>query len=777
MSRVLYASCAEVLSLAQSQKDDLTALLDPQTGFAPKLRQICRDRLADLEGNIDENASKEADALRMESDTWALLQAIMAFRKTAQNPSITPNELLAENPYTPTEDLAQAIMDSSTLLSELVIIREWLQESAPNPPPTEAATGYWKFTKYDLAQNARMGKGKEKDVNGGLVTEMDPDAVNRGEARSLAADDAAYDKALIQSLYAYVRAGRLDDAYEACHKAHQPWRAASIRGSLLFRWHGIVDASRDENAMDDDELNVGWRGNQRRKLWKSTCTRAAMNPTLSTAERALYAALAPCPQTFVHLKAACRTWEDYLWAQISIICEEKESSEMSRLHGSFWEGSARTSGGTDNAIDQDEDDEWEREVRETLSSLSNISVEEGAPADNPYHSCQLHIILGQMEQLLEGFAVGLQRRLYDPTSPDYAIITRFFAHLCLFLQMIDESSSPVATQAILEAYLQVLENAGQRELIAMYVSALGDTAVSRYALFLVSLHLSVDINERRLALSRAREHGLDMDRVAVATAEKTIGKAFESLSPLRGPLADVQDGEAQPTDPELFLVRSIEWTTFMESTYDTALEQANVILRYFLATGKVEIAKTVLAMLPRELASIREPEERATEYLHYRQLFVAWDALSQIEGCKNLESPQMAKDTRIAWLEDYKSLTNSAREQVIKLLTTEWLVSEAERSDPTDRRIRELIRIRQIFIPELILRLHTALYESRVYIPANLKYALSLANIVADSRYKLYDDFTNQDGKRLRNYLAAIRQAILGGLEGGGSDPFRAVTA
>lgn len=105
-------------------------------------------------------------------------------------------------------------------------------------------------------------------------------------------------------------------------------------------------------------------------------------------------------------------------------------------------------------------------------------------------------------------------------------MTRFFAHLCLFIQMIDLPVSPFATQVILEAYLQVLENAGQRELIAMYAGALGDNAVERYALFLTSLELSGDAHERRLALTRAREHGLDVERVAVVTAERTIEKAF-----------------------------------------------------------------------------------------------------------------------------------------------------------------------------------------------------------------------------------------------------------
>jgi nuclear pore complex protein Nup107 len=57
----------------------------------------------------------------------------------------------------------------------------------------------------------------------------------------------------------------------------------------------------------------------------------------------------------------------------------------------------------------------------------------------------------------------------------------------------------------------------------------------------------------------------------------------------------------------------------------------------------------------------------------------------------------------------------------------------------------------------------------------NLKRALELANVVADSRYKLYEDFANEDGRRLGDYLEAVRQAVLGGLEKGGSDPFRVI--
>ena len=143
-------------------------------------------------------------------------------------------------------------MEASPLLTELIVVREWLQETAPAPSPPEANTGYWKFTKHTIMQSLRTGHAQRD----GLVTEMDPDAVNRGNGAALAADDTvsflyiyfhtkvinslqSYEKSLLQALYGYIRAGRLEDAVEVCRRAHQPWRAASLRGSLLFQWRAL----------------------------------------------------------------------------------------------------------------------------------------------------------------------------------------------------------------------------------------------------------------------------------------------------------------------------------------------------------------------------------------------------------------------------------------------------------------------------------------------------------------------------------------------------------
>ena len=109
--------------------------------------------------------------------------------------------------------------------------------------------------------------------------------------------------------------------------------------------------------------------------------RERIQPNLPDYERILYAALAPSPQTRAILLSACRTWEDHLWAQISIACEEKESSEMLKLGGSFWEGGlAAIEKGARTLSEEEmeaEEDEWTKEVTSALDTLKTIDVSEG----------------------------------------------------------------------------------------------------------------------------------------------------------------------------------------------------------------------------------------------------------------------------------------------------------------------------------------------------------------------------------------------------------------
>jgi nuclear pore complex protein Nup107 len=48
---------------------------------------------------------------------------------------------------------------------------------------------------------------------------------------------------------------------------------------------------------------------------------------------------------------------------------------------------------------------------------------------------------------------------------------------------------------------------------------------------------------------------------------------------------------------------------------------------------------------------------------------------------------------------------------------------------------------------------------------------MELANLVADGKDKLHLDFVYQGQNRLAEYLMIVREAILEGMEDGGSDP------
>jgi nuclear pore complex protein Nup107 len=76
-------------------------------------------------------------------------------------------------------------------------------------------------------------------------------------------------------------------------------------------------------------------------------------------------------------------------------------------------------------------------------------------------------------------------------------------------------------------------------------------------------------------------------------------------------------------------------------------------LSFGTARGRVNAARLLLDLLPPELTAISTPEDRAAEYLDYRQFFIAWETLERVKECQALEAPQMSRDTRGTWLRDY----------------------------------------------------------------------------------------------------------------------------
>lgn len=112
---------------------------------------------------------------------------VRSARKTTISDIPMPSELLQSNPFATPKMLVHHLIHNSPVLTELVVTREWLQETAPSPQPVESASAYRNFTRLNILHNQRVGPmGRQAN----LVKELDPDVTIREASMTLAAEDA-----------------------------------------------------------------------------------------------------------------------------------------------------------------------------------------------------------------------------------------------------------------------------------------------------------------------------------------------------------------------------------------------------------------------------------------------------------------------------------------------------------------------------------------------------------------------------------------------------------
>lgn len=81
----------------------------------------------------------------------------------------------------------------------------------------------------------------------------------------------AYERALLRSLFEYVRAGELDLAIDMCRQSDQSWRAASLSGGKLWDDPALSGNNDwDDNGMEGVEEKRA-KGCKNRRQWKKMC--------------------------------------------------------------------------------------------------------------------------------------------------------------------------------------------------------------------------------------------------------------------------------------------------------------------------------------------------------------------------------------------------------------------------------------------------------------------------------------------------------------------------
>lgn len=317
----------------------------------------------------------------------------------------TNSENHNKNPYTTPLELVNQQLPLHPDLLELSTVRDWLYTCPTPTHPTEIRRGYWPYTK-----SAYKHSLQKQFTN--TATPLDPDAPLRNHP--LDHLDQEYDRAMIRTLFEYIRSGEIELALDFCRQCDHPWRAASISGGRLFHEPGLSEAQHEE----DEEVPQRRTGCLNRKLWKSVCLQISNNPSLSPYEQALYGALSGQVGSVLPV---CYSWEDHLWCYINSIFENHvdailESSES----GSFWN---RGEGGlTGNGGGGDRTVKIKEEMRKAFDKVlrsENASVAESAR--NPFHVAQMWLAIDQINDLITTFHQQLE------STPDITT-----AYVCLF---------------------------------------------------------------------------------------------------------------------------------------------------------------------------------------------------------------------------------------------------------------------------------------------------------------------------------------------------------
>ncbi|CAG8655787.1 11397_t:CDS:10, partial [Rhizophagus irregularis] len=472
-------------------------------------------------------------------------------------------------------------------------------------------------------------------------------------------------------------------------------------------------------------------GNINRHIWRTTCYHCANQENLYIYDRAIYGVLSG---DYENIIPVCRTWEDHIWAYYHslIECQQDEYFSKHVRH-----------------MGVNEDDDLPINIKSTT----------------PNKIFEMELVKQLKEELID-------KRLSREDETAYFHFLRLATHLILYLRDLMLPTPDKESDHIIKLYTELLIEYRQNKLIALYASKLPrDTSIEIYALFLKDVMASYA--ERHKLFILAEQYGLNV----IAIARKTFDLIFQEIETAdkHGAVFDVRIISLKEPikQTEIIQIRALEWLTFNKEQHREALKLGNTLCRRFLASGKMNVAGMIIMEMKNSkspLSIIRyeksEDGEIDTVYVEHQNYYNMIEYYNRYEiwwkTWKSKPKKSNLKDTD-DWNKSIKEVTNSLDNLFHKFLESYVYdyIKESNNmmTDEDENRIRESERVMDIYIPNAVLRHHTALYETREIIPENLEKSFNLANIVVEESSDLSMHFVRS--KKLQALLMALRDSYL----------------
>ncbi|XP_035671909.1 nuclear pore complex protein Nup107-like [Branchiostoma floridae] len=698
--------------------------------------------------------------LQQEKCTWRLLFSM--YKDRIQSEFSESEAMMTDlvNNNVSERKIVEALFDreASTRQSQLVI--DWLERNAADEVVDfyEKVEFYsqsvcWENTLHTLQQGTGLAQGSRA-----LVTEMDPDAPIR-QQRLLADLDKEDEVRLLKYIFTYLRAGQLEEAQRLCRKCGQSWRAATLEGWRLYHDPNMEGVSSELAPVE---------GNPNRDVWKTVCWRMAQDEHVHMYERAIYAALSG---NLKELLPACESWEDWLWAYYKVMVDSRVEQEIRTVRG-------------DRPLEPLPPAYWDKVLTpEAIFKELQSSPHDGvkSEAEEPFHTIQKYIILGDVDGLIETMSEWIN----GDSSPHQHLV-RFMAHLVLFFRSIGVHTKDELCTAILEHYVRTLIDAGETQLVAFYTATLPlDRQVLLYAHFLERVE---EHAERQMCLELAEEAGLD-----IPTITKTVVENIRTRDQ-----GDFKVGveitaalEAATSEDDRRKIRAIDWLVFDESQRAEALKQSNAVMRTFLAMKKHTAAKEVFAKIPTGSVDVinrqwqiqngsaplpAEDDNAIREYICIQTYIMAHDEFNDWFSHFHHNKPQRPKlqeganftekvkhehreqEYKVELSRWHHTLSSQTEEVVTKiynvlLFPDGWMVDQRMESLEDEGRTHQLDLLRQLCLPTMCLLLHTILHQTGRYADC-----MVLADTIASEQHQLYTVFRRDE---LQRFLQKLRDSSI----------------
>lgn len=733
--------------------------------------QTCTDTLEIMRGMQSkvENVqiSDEEINLENERNTWRLVYCLYQNRINSSNFQTTMEMDLKSN--VSEKDVISKLYKNEHLITEYQLIVDWLEKNASDQADrfpmvenfTDKTVG-WENTLHQL-QNKK--KGITFASSRPIVTSLDPDAPIR-EGKPLHDLDREDDVRLEKRMFLEVRCGRLQEAQKLAVHCGQPWRAACLLG-----WTPHHDPNYT-NPLDDTKLPI--EGNPNRSLWKLCAWELSQDKRVGEYYRAIYASLCG---NLGQLLSTSKSWQDALWAHIKTVLDIKVESEIR--------------GGVLKSYTPMPEEYWKNEtdIEDIFDALQASKYSDiRAQSNKPDHLIQKYLILDRIPKLMEEIEI-----LVDSGTCTSQFL-RFVAHLTLFLRQIGRSTNDRIGRKVLAAYVKILIEMGDPNLVAFYTATLPqEDQITTYACYLENVE---DYELRKRCLAAAEVANLHVEAITKLVVENIRHKNQEAASlDLKGTI----------TEADMQKINALDWVVFYQSQREEALWQANALIRYFLSSEKIDAARKALNKIPIdsiEVIMAEYPTMEGTmanltmtnnlpkkasvsirEYLCYKAYLDAQEGFTEWFTHFHHGRPSPLPDLPLyatftekvahdhkkaqynAEMERWKCTMQHHTKAVKQLLFNVllfpdggWLVDAScnnEEHASRDEQLREnqMANLRKLSIPKIALLLHSVMSEMNEHAEC-----IQLADTLASEQHQLYKVFPKE---QLRDVFHKICESSL----------------